>query len=240
MSESGEGSSELPAHIAVIMDGNGRWAEKRGLSRFRGHEKGAETAEEIVTFCAKKGISYVTLYTFSLENWKRPRREIVFLMNLLKKFLRTRTRIFTENSIRFRAVGRISMLDSSVCSEIRTLEKTTADCTRMTLCLALSYGGREEILDAAREACIRVQHGEFGPEDLTPDRFKECMQTSDIPYPDILIRTGSEMRLSNFFLWQMSYTELFFTDTMWPDFNTDELNDIIREYQGRERRFGGV
>ncbi|MFC1478998.1 polyprenyl diphosphate synthase [Planctomycetota bacterium] len=230
----------VPVHIAVIMDGNGRWAEQKGFSRFKGHEQGVETAEDIVTFCAEQGISYVTLYTFSLDNWKRPKNEITFLMKLLKKFLRTRIDMFTEHNIRFQAIGRIEMLDSSVQKEIAALEKATADFKRMTLCLALSYGGREEIVDAAKEICRRAEKGEMDPEGLTPELFEECMQTSMVPNPDILIRTGSEMRLSNFLLWQVSYTELFFTDTMWPDFSVDEISSIIREYGRRERRFGGV
>lgn len=230
----------IPAHIAIIMDGNGRWAEQQGLSRFRGHEQGVDVAEDIVTFCAEQGVSYVTLYTFSIDNWKRPAAEISFLMKLLRKFLKTRTQVFHDNGIRFRAIGRTEMLDRSVRREIAHLEKKTSGLDRMTLCLALSYGGREEITDAAKEVARRAQLNEVNPEEVTSDMFASYMQTSGIPYPDILIRTGSEMRLSNFLLWQISYTEFFFSDTMWPDFTIDEISGIIHEYSSRERRFGGI
>jgi len=234
------GKGNFPSHIAIIMDGNGRWAARRGLSRFQGHERGAETAEKIVTFCAERRIRYVTLYTFSVDNWKRPAAEVSFLMGLLKRFLKTKTGVFVENEIAFRAVGRLEMLPADVRKEIAALEKKTAGFDRMLLCLALSYGAREEIVDAAKKACAAAAAGEIDPAGLTPERFAAFLQTAEVPDPDMLVRTGGEKRLSNFLLWQLSYTELFFTDTMWPDFTVEELEAMIDEFGRRERRFGGL
>lgn len=232
--------SVIPKHIAIIMDGNGRWARKRRKERLKGHEEGANTVEEIVTFCAKIGVSYVTLYAFSIDNWRRPRKEVNYLMGLLKKFLRSKTDVFNENGIKFRAIGRREMLPKDVQQEVEKTEDITAQHTKMTLYFALSYSGRTDIVDAARTACTKVIAGELLPQDLTEDVFEQYLDTAGVPDPDIFIRTGGDVRISNFLLWQISYSEMFFTDTLWPDFTVNEMRDIIKSFGKRERRFGGL
>ena len=230
----------LPVHIAVIMDGNGRWARKRLLNRINGHRKGIEVAREVITCSRELGVRYLTLYTFSRENWNRPAEEVALLMKLLEKHLKDEEENFVENNIRFKAIGNIQELPQSVRDVVSKLESKTRYNTGMTLQLALSYSGREEITRAAREAARKVADGVLKPEDITEDLLKGYMYTGDAPDPDLLIRTSGEKRISNFLLWQLAYTEIYVTDVLWPDFTREDLIGAIRDYQSRERRFGLV
>ncbi len=223
-----------PRHIAFIMDGNGRWAQARKLPRVKGHEAGAETIRKITTFCAKDPrIETATFYAFSTENWKRPKSEVVFLMRLLLRYLKGERETFMRHNIRFLAIGDTDAFSDDIRNEIAALEEETKDHTALTQVLALNYGGRLEITEAANRLIAR------GEQTLTREMLSEALQT---PYSelDIMVRTGGEMRLSNFLLWQSSYAELFFTETMWPDFDEAELSKILEAYEGRERRFGAI
>lgn len=230
----------LPRHIAIIMDGNGRWARQRLLNRINGHRKGIDAARETVTSCAGLGIEYLTLYTFSRENWNRPAHEVQALMMFLESHLRGEEKSMMENNIRFRPIGNISELPAGVRAVIADLEAKTSRNTGMVLQLALSYSGREEIVRAARELARKVKNGSIEPEDITEDLFGASLYTGDAPDPDLLIRTSGEKRISNFLLWQLAYTEIYITDVLWPDFSRSDLEEAIRDYQGRERRFGLV
>jgi undecaprenyl diphosphate synthase len=235
-----DGTEQFPVHIAIIMDGNGRWAAQQGLMRIRGHETGASNVEEIVTWCGEEGLQYLTLYAFSIDNWNRPAAEVRGLMKLLGQFLQEKAEVFHENGIRFRVIGRRDMLPERIVRSICSLESSTGAYTGMTLTLALSYGAQQEIADAVRDICSRAVRGEIDPGTIDPDMLGSCLESSYMPPPDMLVRTGGEMRLSNFFLWQASYSELFFTDTLWPEFTCSELEMMIRAYAARERRFGSV
>ncbi len=230
----------LPRHIAIIMDGNGRWARQRLLNRINGHRKGIDAARDTVTSCAEIGIEYLTLYTFSRENWNRPALEVQALMMFLESHLRGEEKSMMENNIRFRPIGNISELPAGVRAVIADLEAKTARNTGMVLQLALSYSGREEIVRAARELAKKVKEGSMDPEAITEDLFGASLYTGDAPDPDLLIRTSGEKRISNFLLWQLAYTEIYITDVLWPDFSRSDLEEAIRDYQGRERRFGLV
>jgi undecaprenyl diphosphate synthase len=222
------------------MDGNGRWARKQGFARMLGHEHGADLVENIVTFCAEKGVSWLTLYAFSIDNWKRPEREVRALMKLLRKFLKSKRQLFIDEQIRFRAVGRREKLPENARNDVEDLETLTHDFKGMGLNLALSYGGQQEIADAARDLCRRAREGELDPEDVDTGMLQDAMETGHVPHPDMLIRTGGDLRISNFLLWQISYTELFFTETLWPDFTVGELQNMIDEFHTRERRYGEI
>lgn len=230
----------LPRHVAIIMDGNGRWARQKAMNRVRGHEEGAESVREIVRTSRRIGISYLTLYAFSEENWKRPAYEIQALMKLLKRFLASELDEMMENGIRLNTIGRTHKLPK----DIRTLLLETIDRTSnnrdMVLTLALSYGGRQEILDGVRHLAEQVRNGDLSVEDITEKRLSEALYTSDVPDPDLLIRTSGEFRVSNFLLWQVAYAEFYFTPTLWPDFREQEYLAAIEAYQGRERRFGAT
>ncbi len=230
----------LPRHIAIIMDGNGRWAKKRGLSRMRGHMEGAKSVREITEECARKHVEQLTLYAFSSENWSRPRIETNFLMWLLKDYLVKERKTIMDNNIRFTVIGRIEALPEAVQKEIATEIELSKNNTGMVLCLALNYGGRAEIIDAARKLAQRVKTGELSPEDISEEIFKEHMYTVGMRDPDLLIRTGGEMRVSNFLLWEISYTELWVTPVCWPDFHKEQLEQAINDYASRERRYGGL
>lgn len=232
--------SNLPAHIAVIMDGNGRWAKKRLLNRVKGHEKGAEVVRAVVRTCREVGIRFLTLYAFSTENWQRPKVEVSALMSLLKKFLIDETPEMIENRIRLNVIGQIERLPADVQTEIRRAMDVTAHNTGMCLNLALSYGGRSEIVRAAGQIAARVEAGELKASDISDAVMAQHLYTAGMPDPELLIRTSGEMRISNFLLWQIAYCEIFFTQTLWPDFTKDELIGIIKDFQGRERRFGDV
>jgi len=221
-------------HLAIIMDGNGRWAEERGLKRTKGHEAGAETIREITTYCAKHPqIETATFYAFSTENWKRPKIEVDFLMKLLDKYLSKELKTYMDNGIRFQAIGDMNAFSPALQKRIKETEALTKDNTNLTQVLALNYGGRSEITTAVN-ALIAA-----GKTSLTEEEISEALQT---PYTDIdlLIRTSGEVRISNFLLWQLSYSEFFFTPTLWPDFNANELEKIITNYKNRTRRFGGL
>ena len=233
-------AKQLPRHIAIIMDGNGRWAKERGLSRLEGHQAGAETVRAITTACAEIGIDYLTLYAFSVENWKRPVREVNALMKFLKETLRKQTEDLDGNNVRLRIIGRTEDLPESVNEEIARAVGALKDNTGLTLVLALSYAGRVEILDAARKIVREALRGNLCEKDITDDLFRSYLYTGDIPDPDLLIRTSGELRISNFLLWQIAYSELWITETLWPAFRRKHLYQAVMEFQERERRFGRV
>lgn len=226
----------IPQHIAIIMDGNGRWAKQRGQQRSYGHQAGAETVHVIAEEAARLGVKYLTLYTFSTENWNRPSSEVAALMTLLFDSIEEET--FMKNNIRFRMVGDISKLPGNVQTRLNACVKNTAANTGMTLVLALSYSSRWEITEAARQLALRVKDGTLAPEEITADVLSQYLATHFMPDPDLLIRTGGEIRLSNYLLWQCAYSELYFCDTFWPDFREEELRKAVCDYQKRERRFG--
>lgn len=229
---------KLPRHIAIIMDGNGRWAKRRGLNRITGHRKGIETAREIVSFCRELGIPYLTLYTFSRENWNRPLPEVKALMGLLERHLRVEFQTMMEKGIRFKAIGNIWELPEGVKGIINEVEEGTKGNKDMVLHLALSYSGRAEIIGAVKRLAMDIRDGRLGLDDVNEDRFSSYLYTWGVPDPDLLIRTSGERRISNFLLWQMAYTEIHVTDVLWPDFTREDLLKALLDFQGRERRFG--
>ena len=229
---------KLPRHIAIIMDGNGRWAKKKNLSRISGHIKGVDAVREIVTACRELGIKVLTLYAFSIENWRRPKDEVAALMGLLMEYLFKEREEMVQNNIRLSAIGRIEDLPLEVQNTLRETSKKTEQCDGMILNLALSYGGRSEILHAVQGILSDFQKGKIEPEEVNLQRFSQYLWTRGIPDPDLLIRTSGEFRISNFLLWQIAYTELYVTETLWPDFDRKELLKAIAAYQSRERRFG--
>lgn len=230
--------NDLPTHVAVIMDGNGRWAQNRGMKRIEGHRAGSESVQAITRSCREKGLNYLTLYAFSSENWQRPRGEVQGLMQLMNRYLKNELQIMLENGIRFKALGDIHRLPKTTKKLLTETERQTAGNKDMVLSLALSYGGRQEILRACRhiaEACLA---GELKPEDLDQNIFSRYLYTADLPDPDLLIRTGGDIRVSNFLLWQIAYTEIFVTPTYWPDFRETQLEEALEDYRKRQRRFG--
>ena len=227
---------KIPEHIGVIMDGNGRWARSRGLPRIEGHRVGAERAKEIIEASMDLGIRCLTLYTFSSENWRRPQAEVSMLMRLLEAYLKKELKALMKKRIVYKAIGELWRLPENIQSLVRETEKKTADNSGMTLVTALSYSGRNEILRAVQKA---VAAG-IPPEGLDETEFSRYLDTDGLPPPDLVIRTSGEKRLSNFLLWQSAYAELYFTETLWPDFDKKEFHRAIRDYQGRERRFGGI
>jgi undecaprenyl diphosphate synthase len=229
--------ARLPRHIAIIMDGNGRWASQRGLARIEGHKAGSDSVREATETCARLGIAYLTLYAFSKENWKRPRPEVIRLWQLLRDYLKKDGRLFMENDLRLRVIGEKTGIPRLALREVERLEKATEGNRRMTLVLALNYGGRAEILEAVRRL---LRSRTFRPRDLDEDRFSAFLSTHGIPDPDLLIRTSGELRVSNFLLWQIAYTELWITPVLWPDFRRKHLLQAVAEYQKRDRRFGDV
>ena len=226
----------IPRHVAIIMDGNGRWAKQRGRERSYGHRKGAEPVHLIAEEAARLGIGYLTLYTFSTENWNRPSEEVAALMGLLFDSIEEET--FMKNNIRFRIIGDVAKLPDNVRQRLDDCIAHTAGNTGMCLVLALSYSSHWEITEAVRQIAVRVQNGELKPEDIDSRLVSEHLNTNFMPDPDLLIRTGGELRLSNYLLWQCAYTELYFCDTYWPDFHEEDLCKAICAYQKRERRFG--
>jgi undecaprenyl diphosphate synthase len=230
----------MPAHVAIIMDGNGRWAQKRLLSRITGHEKGAEAVRMVVRTCREVGIPFLTLYAFSTENWKRPRTEVEALMRLLRRFLKAELPEMLQNNIRLHVIGRTESLPVNVQQLLTRAVRETQANSALQLNLALSYGGRDEITRAARALSAEVQAGNLRLEDITEEALSARLDTRGTPDPDLLIRTGGDMRISNFLLWQLAYTEIFVTSTLWPDFGREQFLEILNEFQGRERRFGRV
>ena len=230
--------TNLPKHIAIIMDGNGRWAKKRGLPRIMGHRAGMKSVKEAIKSCHELGIRYLTLYAFSSENWKRPKEEVDALMRFLNEYIDKEVPSFIKRGIRFNMIGRISGLPDFVRPKLKKSMEITEGCKKMTLNVALNYSGRGEIVDAAKRFAARVKSGKADAEDLDEKTFGELLYTAGQPDPDLLIRTSGEMRISNFLLWQISYAELYVTPKLWPDFRNDDLIDAVKEYQKRERRFG--
>jgi undecaprenyl diphosphate synthase len=232
--------ARLPAHVAIIMDGNGRWAARRNLPRVAGHRAGATAVRRTVEAAARLHLSHLTLYAFSTENWKRPASEVSALMSLLKKFLRKELATLQKNNIRFRMIGRTEGLDPIVLEEIRKAQEATARNTGLSLNIALNYGGRAELIDACRQLGWEVAAGRLNPDRIDEEMIAKKLYTNSIPDPDLLIRTSGEMRVSNFLIWQIAYAEIHVTETLWPDFDTSELLAALIEYQKRDRRFGGI
>jgi len=230
--------SRLPRHVAVIMDGNGRWAQQRGLSRLHGHRVGKDSVRAVVETARRLGIRYLSLYAFSTENWRRPPREVDGLMSLLRRYIATELGKMMKHQIRLLAVGSLRRLPLPVREALRATIDATKHNTGMTVILAVSYGGREEIARAARAIARRVRRGELDPEHITAGTVEKHLATNGVPDPDLLIRTSGEMRLSNFFLWQLAYTEMYVTDTLWPDFREREFLQALSFFQQRQRRFG--
>jgi len=231
--------ARLPRHVAVIMDGNGRWAQRKLLPRVAGHKVGAQTTRTIIETCARLNIEALTLYAFSVENWRRPKSETDFLMQLLREYLRTEMPLIQRNNIRMKFLGRSNELPIGVQQDMKAAEEKTAGNGGMVLCLALNYGGRAEIVDAAN-AILAERRAEGNSAPVTEEEVSQRLYTAGLPDPDLLIRTSGEMRVSNFLLWQIAYAEIFVTETLWPDFNRARLLESFLDFQRRERRYGGI
>ena len=225
-------------HLAIIMDGNGRWAARRGLPRSMGHRKGAEVVKEITRAAGELGIKYLTLYAFSTENWNRSEDEFKTLMGLLRDYLQSDLKEVQENNVRIRFIGEREMLDADIVRKMAEIEADTLRNTGMTLCIALSYGSRQEIVNAVKKTAALVKEGDISLNDVDVKLFSDMLYTKDMPDPDLVIRTSGEQRISNYLLWQIAYAEFFFTDVLWPDFNKKLLEDIIKNFNMRERRYG--
>ena len=239
--DGGAGRERLPRHIAIIMDGNGRWARSKGLPRIKGHQKGVDALREVVKECARlDGVEYLTVYAFSSENWKRPRMEVSFLMALLKRFCRRELRTMMENGIRLTTIGVISGLPEDVQEALKETEQATRGNGSLTLCLALNYGARDEIVRACREVARHASDKTSWTRAITEETISFSLDTCGMPDPDLVIRTAGEMRLSNFLLWQASYAELYFTPVLWPDFRKEDLHEAMKDYARRVRKFGGL
>jgi undecaprenyl diphosphate synthase len=230
--------TRLPRHVAIIMDGNGRWAQRRGLPRIDGHRRGAKSVKEVVRAAREVGLRALTLYAFSSQNWDRPPEEVAALMQLLRDYVIDERAEIMDNGIRLIAIGDVDRLPDFVRDPLAALMRDSSGNRAMTLCLALSYGGRESIVSAARALCELAARGTMRPEDLTEDRFSAALQTGGLPQLDLLIRTSGEERLSNFLLWEAAFAELYFTDTYWPDFGREQLVNALVSFDRRERRFG--
>ena len=231
-------SLKIPRHIAIIMDGNGRWAKARHLPKIAGHRAGAKTAQNIIEAAAKMGVKVLTLYTFSTENWKRPKGEVEALFGLLENYLDREAEKLNKNNIKFSIIGDMGGLPASVGGKLKNVMESTKNNTGLTLNLALNYGGRPEIINAVRRIAKDVKDGALAIDDIDESRFAEYLYTRDLPDPDLLIRTSGEFRISNFLLWQIAYSEFYITKKMWPDFNKNDFKKAITEYQARQRRFG--
>jgi len=233
-------SGHIPDHIAIIMDGNGRWARERSLPRIAGHREGINSVREITRLCGEIGVKHLTLYTFSTENWQRPKAEVSALMTLLLKTINKEVKELHKNNVKFTVIGDLAMLPGSTRKGLQDGIELTQDNRGLNLCLALNYGSRQEMIDAIQSLASKVQSGEMEPEEINEAIFSDALYTKGIPDPDLLIRTSGECRLSNFLLWQSAYTEIFITDTYWPEFREEQLMGAIHVYQLRERRFGKV
>ena len=231
---------EIPRHVAIIMDGNGRWAKERGLPRLEGHRAGAESVREVMEACIEVGVEYLTLYAFSSENWSRPETEVRALMSLLDRFLDEKAKDLDRQNVRLLAIGQLDRLPVKTRALIERIKARTAGNTAMTLVLALSYGGREEIVSAARSLAADAVAGKILPNDIDAEMFASRLQTAGIPDPDLLVRTSGEMRVSNFLLWQISYAEIVIVKKFWPDFRQGDLFEAVTEYKRRHRRFGAL
>ena len=233
-------SRRVPEHVAIIMDGNGRWAKKRGLPRTLGHKQGAETVRKVAEAAADLGIRYLTLFGFSTENWNRPPEEVGELMSLMRFYIKGNIADLHKNGVRLRIIGERHRLAPDILEIVENAEKTTAGNDKLHLTIAFSYGGRQEIVAAAQKLAFAVQDGTLRPEEIDQTRLSHALLTADMPDPDLLIRTSGEKRISNFLLWQLAYTELVFLDTLWPDFAHADLDAAINEFNGRDRRYGGL
>lgn len=231
---------KIPQHVAIILDGNGRWAKKRFMPRKYGHAQGAKTVEKICKEAWNMGIKYLTLYAFSTENWKRPEDEVDAIMKLLQDYLKNCLELSRKNEMRVRVIGDRSRLSEEINRIIDELEEESGTNTGLNLQVALNYGSRDEMVRAVRKIALQVQNGTINPEDIDEAMMSSCLDTKDIPDPDLMIRTSGEQRLSNYMLWQLAYAEFYFTDVLWPDFSKEELEKAIAYYNKRERRFGGV
>ena len=231
---------ELPQHIAIIMDGNGRWAKDKRMPRIEGHRTGVKSVKDIVKACGQLGISYITLYAFSTENWKRPKSEVSLLMDLLLHYLKSELKELNENNVQLKAIGQLNALPKNVARQLHEGIDFLSKNTGLTLTLALSYSGRWDILRAVQTLALDVRGGTLSPEDITEEKFRSYLNTYDIPDPDLMIRTSGEMRLSNFLLWEMAYAEIFVASVFWPEFRREQLYGAIRNYLRRERRFGKI
>lgn len=231
-------SGNIPEHVAIIMDGNGRWAKSKSLPRAAGHKRGVETVRTMVQSCLNLGIKYLTLYTFSTENWKRPQKEISTLMRLMVRSLKNETNELNQNNVRITTIGDENSLPDIVQNELDLAKEKTKNNTGLILNLALSYSGRWEILNAVKKIASEVSSNELEIEDIDENLFSSYLTTSELPDPDLMIRSGGEHRISNFLIWQIAYSELFVTNVLWPDFNAQNLIEAIEDYQHRERRFG--
>lgn len=229
---------KIPEHVAIIMDGNGRWAKKRMLPRTAGHVQGSQVVEKICEDAYNLGIKYLTVYAFSTENWKRSKDEVDAIMKLLEKYLKDCIKRSSKNNMRVRVIGDISRLDEKLQEKIIELERVSSGNTGLCFQVALNYGGRDEIIRGIRKAAEKVRNNELLPEDITEEKFEEFLDTKGIPDPDLVIRTSGEMRISNFLIWQCSYSEFYFSDVLWPDFNKNELIKALDYYAHRDRRFG--
>ncbi|HOQ36457.1 MAG TPA: isoprenyl transferase [Acetivibrio sp.] len=232
--------NNLPQHIAIIMDGNGRWARKRSLPRSVGHKEGAKTLKRITTFCGEIGIKYLTVYAFSTENWKRPKSEVDALMALLLEYLKNAETHIGGKDVRIKTIGDVSVFSDEIKKEIDRVTKLTGKNTGLELNIALNYGSRDEIVHAVKEIAREVAHGKIKTDDINEKMMIDKLYTSGVPDPDLLIRPGGEKRLSNFLLWQSAYTEFWYTDVLWPDFREEHIVEAILDYQNRNRRFGGI
>ena len=235
-----EAKAGLPRHVAIIMDGNGRWAKQRHLPRIEGHRAGAESARVIIRTAGELGIKYLTLYAFSVENWNRPKDEVDALMKYLVHYLKSETPELNKNNVRLEIIGQVYRLPEAVQEHLKKSITTLSKNNGLTLIMALSYGGRTEIVDAVREIAQKAKVGELDPADITEQVFSQHLYTRNVPDPDLMIRTSGEMRISNFLLWQISYTELVVTQTLWPDFRKPQFYAALEEYHRRHRRFGGL
>lgn len=224
-------SNSFPEHIAIIMDGNGRWAKKRGLIRTKGHEKGVSIIEDLADYAFSRGVKYLSLFAFSTENWKRSSTEVNFLLGLLKNYIINNIARIKDKNIRLKVIGEREGLSPSLLKQIVQIETMSKDCTKGTICICFNYGGRAEILHAAKE---------LSGKEITEESFKDALYFKDIPDPEIVIRTGGEHRISNFMIYEMAYSEIYFLNTLWPDFSNSDLDAVIADYMGTERRFGGV
>ena len=235
-----EKTLKIPRHVAIILDGNGRWAKKRGLPRNMGHVEGCKTVEQTVEDAARLGIEYLTVYGFSTENWKRSAEEVGALMQLFRYYMKRLLKVAKKNNVRVIMIGERGRFDEDIIEGLNRLEEETKDNTRMTFTIAVNYGSRDEITRAVRRMMTDCQAGKLSPEDVDESVIAGYLDTRELPDPDLLIRTSGEQRLSNYLLWQLAYTEFYFTDVLWPDFNKEELVKAIEKYNGRDRRFGGV
>ncbi len=232
--------TSVPRHIAIIPDGNGRWAKKRGLPRSIGHREGSMALKKVVIYCSQVGIKYLTVYAFSTENWKRPKSEVEALMSLLVEFLRNAEKELDGSNVRIKVIGDVNGLPDELQKEIIRVEKLTSVNNGLNLNICLNYGSRLELLNAVKEIALKVKSGKLKADDIDETQFDSCLYTSGIPEPDLLIRTSGEQRISNFLLWQCAYTEFWFTDELWPDVNGSHIAEAIEAFQSRSRRFGGL